>query len=86
MARDDAPYVHIGILVNDLEAAIDRYSRLGISFMEPRTVQVDHLVENGRETSLDLTIGGATMSRPLLSRITQEKSRDSRMIVEYPDR
>ena len=56
MAIDGAPYVHIGILVNDLDAAIERYSRFGISFMEPRTVRVDRLVENARETSLDLTI------------------------------
>jgi catechol 2,3-dioxygenase-like lactoylglutathione lyase family enzyme len=53
---NDAPYVHIGVLVNDLEAAIARYSLLGLTFMEPRTVPIDRLVENGRETALDLRI------------------------------
>jgi len=42
--------------VNDLDAAVERYSLLGISFMEPRTVRVDHLVENGRETAVGLRI------------------------------
>jgi catechol 2,3-dioxygenase-like lactoylglutathione lyase family enzyme len=50
------PYVHIGVLVNDLDAASARYSQLGLTFMEPRTVRVDRLVEGGRETSVDLTI------------------------------
>src|SRR6188472_324315 len=53
---NEAPYVHIGILVNDLHAAIARYSLLGLTFMEPRTVHVDRLVEDGRETEVDLTI------------------------------
>ena len=52
----DAPYAHIGVLVADLESAIGRYSRLGLTFMEPRTVHVDRLVENGTETELDLRI------------------------------
>jgi len=52
----DMPYVHIGVVVNNLEAAIGRYSLLGLTFMEPKTVRVDHLVEGGRETSVDLTI------------------------------
>jgi catechol 2,3-dioxygenase-like lactoylglutathione lyase family enzyme len=52
----DLPYVHIGIVVRDLEAAIERFSRLGLTFMEPRTVHVDRLVEDGRESELDLTI------------------------------
>jgi catechol 2,3-dioxygenase-like lactoylglutathione lyase family enzyme len=53
---NDPPYVHVGVLVNDLEASIEAYSRLGLSFMEPRTVRVERLVENGSETSLDLRI------------------------------
>ena len=64
MAADKARYVHIGILVNDLEAAIERYSRLGISFMEPRTVRVERLVEDGRETSLDLTVAFSLQGPP----------------------
>ena len=52
----DLPYVHIGILVDDLEQAIERFSRLGLTFMEPRTVRVEHLVEDGLEKQLDLRI------------------------------
>jgi catechol 2,3-dioxygenase-like lactoylglutathione lyase family enzyme len=51
-----APFAHVGVLVNDLDEAIERYSRLGLTFMEPRTVRVERLVENGTETSLDLRI------------------------------
>jgi catechol 2,3-dioxygenase-like lactoylglutathione lyase family enzyme len=53
---NDPPYVHIGIVVRDLEAAIERYSLLGLTFMEPLTVHVDRLVEGERETELDLTV------------------------------
>jgi catechol 2,3-dioxygenase-like lactoylglutathione lyase family enzyme len=53
----EMPYVHIGVIVEDLEAAIARHERaLGLTFMEPLTVHVDRLVDNGRETELDLTI------------------------------
>jgi catechol 2,3-dioxygenase-like lactoylglutathione lyase family enzyme len=50
------PFAHLGVLVNNLEEAIARYTRLGLTFMEPRTVLVERLVENGTETSLDLRI------------------------------
>jgi catechol 2,3-dioxygenase-like lactoylglutathione lyase family enzyme len=52
----DMPYVHIGFLVDDLDAAIERHSKLGVAFMEPRTVHVDRLVEDGRESEVDLRI------------------------------
>src|SRR5262245_55614155 len=52
----DLPYVHIGIVVRDLEAAIERFSLLGLTFMDPLTVHVDRLVEGERETELDLTV------------------------------
>ena len=55
-AIDEPPFVHIGVLVNDLEAAIARYSLLGLTFMEPRTVHIDRLVEHGRESEIDLRI------------------------------
>jgi catechol 2,3-dioxygenase-like lactoylglutathione lyase family enzyme len=51
-----APYVHIGVLVRDLDAAIAQYSLLGLTFMEPRTVRVERLVEDSGETALDLRI------------------------------
>jgi catechol 2,3-dioxygenase-like lactoylglutathione lyase family enzyme len=60
----DLPYVHIGVLVNDLEAAIERYSLLGLSFIEPRTVCVERLVEGERETSLDLRIAFSHQGPP----------------------
>jgi catechol 2,3-dioxygenase-like lactoylglutathione lyase family enzyme len=53
---NELPYVHIGIVVHHLEEAIERFSRLGLTFMEPRTVHVSRLVEGERETSLDLRI------------------------------
>src|SRR5690242_14832169 len=53
----EMPFVHIGVIVEDLEAAIARHERaLGLTFMEPLTVHVDRLVEDGRESELDLTI------------------------------
>jgi catechol 2,3-dioxygenase-like lactoylglutathione lyase family enzyme len=61
---NDPPYVHIGVLVNDLAAAIARYSLLGLTFMDPRTVRVDHLVEDGRETSIDLRIAFSHQGPP----------------------
>ena len=53
---NDLPYVHVGILVGNLEEAIKRFSLLGLTFMQPRTVHVERLVEGDRETSLDLRI------------------------------
>lgn len=50
------PYVHIGVIVPDLEAAIAEYERLGLRFMEPRVVHVDRLVEGSRESEIDLRI------------------------------
>ena len=52
----DLPFVHIGIVVEDLDEAIPRYERLGITFMEPQTVRVERLVEDGRESSFDLRV------------------------------
>jgi catechol 2,3-dioxygenase-like lactoylglutathione lyase family enzyme len=53
----EMPYVHIGVIVEDLEAAIARHGRaLGLTFMEPLTVHVDRLVDGGQERELDLTI------------------------------
>jgi catechol 2,3-dioxygenase-like lactoylglutathione lyase family enzyme len=51
-----APYVHIGILVDDLDRAIERYAAFGVEFMEPRTVPVERLVEAGTETQLALRV------------------------------
>ena len=52
----ELPFVHIGIVVERLEEAMPRFEKLGVTFMEPRVVRVDRLVEDGRETSLDLRI------------------------------
>ena len=51
-----APFSHIGVLVDDLDEAIERWTRLGLTFMEPKTVRVERLVENGTETAFDLRI------------------------------
>jgi catechol 2,3-dioxygenase-like lactoylglutathione lyase family enzyme len=51
------PYVHVGVLVDDLEASIQRYERLGFTFMDPMTVHVDHLEdEDGGRKEIDLTV------------------------------
>jgi len=60
----DAPYVHIGVLVPDIERAIERFSALGLTFMEPRTVHVERLVEDGAETELDLRIAFSHQGPP----------------------
>ena len=51
-----APFAHIGVLVDVLDEAIERWTRLGLTFMEPKTVRVERLVENGTETAFDLRI------------------------------
>jgi catechol 2,3-dioxygenase-like lactoylglutathione lyase family enzyme len=56
VSETEAPYVHIGILVSDLEQAIERYSALGLTFMQPRTVPVERLVEGGKEKQLGLRV------------------------------
>lgn len=53
---NESPYVHIGVVVPELEPAIAAYERLGLTFMEPRVVHVDRLVEDGHETEIDLRI------------------------------
>jgi hypothetical protein len=52
----DLPYVHIGLMVPRLEPAIAEYERFGVSFMEPRTVHVDRLVDETGEGEIDLRI------------------------------
>ena len=39
-AVNDLPYVHIGIVVRDLEAAVERFSLLGLTFRHPWLVFV----------------------------------------------
>jgi catechol 2,3-dioxygenase-like lactoylglutathione lyase family enzyme len=52
------PFDHLGILVPDLDEAIPRWERLlGVTFMAPRSVHVDRMVEaDGSEAELDLRI------------------------------
>jgi Glyoxalase/Bleomycin resistance protein/Dioxygenase superfamily len=63
-STDAAPYVHLGIMVRELERAIAQFERFGVAFMEPRSVHVDRLVENARETSLDLRIAFSRQGPP----------------------
>jgi catechol 2,3-dioxygenase-like lactoylglutathione lyase family enzyme len=60
----DLPFVHIGIMVENLEQSLERFESLGIPFMQPRVVRVDRLVEDGRETSLDLRIAFSLAGPP----------------------
>jgi catechol 2,3-dioxygenase-like lactoylglutathione lyase family enzyme len=61
----EMPYAHVGVLVDDLEAAIARYERcLGVTFMKPLTVHCDRVVEGGREQELDLTIAFSHQGPP----------------------
>ena len=60
----DAPYAHIGVLVDDLDAAIERFSALGLTFMQPRTVEVERLVEGGVEKQIDLRIAFSHQGPP----------------------
>jgi catechol 2,3-dioxygenase-like lactoylglutathione lyase family enzyme len=60
----ELPYVHIGILVDDLERALERYSALGVTFMEPRTVPVERLVEGGTEKQLALRVAFSHQGPP----------------------
>jgi catechol 2,3-dioxygenase-like lactoylglutathione lyase family enzyme len=52
----EPPFAHIGFVVPALEDAIARFERLGVTFMAPRTVRVDRLVEGGEESSFDLRV------------------------------
>jgi catechol 2,3-dioxygenase-like lactoylglutathione lyase family enzyme len=60
------PYAHIGVIVPGLEAAISQYGVLGITFMEPRIVHVDRLVEGNRVTEFDLRIAFSHQGPPHL--------------------
>ena len=60
----EMPYVHIGIVVKNLQEAVARFTLLGLSFMEPRTVHVDRLVENAKEDELDLHISFSHQGPP----------------------
>jgi catechol 2,3-dioxygenase-like lactoylglutathione lyase family enzyme len=59
-----APYVHIGIMVPDLEAAIESYATLGLTFMQPQTVKVDRLLDEGQESTIDLRIAFSHQGPP----------------------
>jgi catechol 2,3-dioxygenase-like lactoylglutathione lyase family enzyme len=60
----EAPYVHIGIMVPDLEAAIESYAPLGVTFMQPQTVQVHRLLDEGQESTIDLRIAFSHQGPP----------------------
>jgi catechol 2,3-dioxygenase-like lactoylglutathione lyase family enzyme len=60
------PYVHIGVMVPDIEAAVDDFGKLGFTFMEPRTVHVDRMVEEGNETEHDLRVAFSHQGPPRL--------------------
>lgn len=62
----DMPYSHIGVMVPDIEEAIDNFGRLGLTFMEPRTVHVDRMVEDGHETEIDLRVAFSRQGPPQL--------------------
>jgi len=53
---NEMPYVHVGVIVPELEAAIRSFERLGLTFMEPRIVHVDRMVEGDEEGEVDLRI------------------------------
>ena len=58
-------YFHVGIFVYDIEEAIARYSKtLGLSFVEPVMNGIPRLVDQGRESSLELPIAYATQGPP----------------------
>jgi catechol 2,3-dioxygenase-like lactoylglutathione lyase family enzyme len=60
------PYVHIGVMVPDIDAAVGDFARLGLTFMEPRTVHIDRMVENGNETEFDLRVAFSQQGPPQL--------------------
>jgi len=63
----EMPYVHVGVLVHDLEAAMPQYEKLGFTFMEPLTVHVDDLHdEDGERRQIDLRIVFALQGPPHL--------------------
>jgi catechol 2,3-dioxygenase-like lactoylglutathione lyase family enzyme len=56
---------HVGILVHDIDAAIEHWGRLlGVHFMPPRTVQVDRMVDAGGDGPLELTVSFSTDGAP----------------------
>ncbi len=61
----DQTYFHVGIFVNDIDQAIERYSKaLGLTFVEPIMCGIPHLVDQGRESSLELPLAYATQGPP----------------------
>jgi catechol 2,3-dioxygenase-like lactoylglutathione lyase family enzyme len=50
-------YFHVGIFVEDMSQAIDRYSKaLGLTFVEPIMCGIPNLVDGDREYSLELPL------------------------------
>jgi catechol 2,3-dioxygenase-like lactoylglutathione lyase family enzyme len=60
----ELPFVHIGILVENIDEAIPRYEQLGITFMPPQRVHVDRLIESGHESSFDLRVAFSHQGPP----------------------
>ena len=59
------PFSHIGIIVPNLERAIEAYSRLGLTFCAPRTVAVPRLCERGvDDVTLDLRVAFSYQGPP----------------------
>jgi len=59
-------YVHVGVMVDDIEAAIEDLAPIGLTFMRPRTVHVDRLVEDGQDSEIDLTVAFSLQGAPQL--------------------
>jgi catechol 2,3-dioxygenase-like lactoylglutathione lyase family enzyme len=58
-------FFHVGILVDDLELAIERFSNvLNVNFLEPTVAHVDYLEEPGRMEPFDLRISYSSDGPP----------------------
>jgi len=62
-----APFFHVGILVNDLDAAIKRFSEvMDVSFVEPVVAHVDYLEESWRTSPCDLRVAYTNQGPPYI--------------------
>jgi catechol 2,3-dioxygenase-like lactoylglutathione lyase family enzyme len=51
------PYMHLGLLVHDLDAAVARFSEvLNLTFAQPNVAHVDHMEEDGKVEPVDVRL------------------------------
>jgi catechol 2,3-dioxygenase-like lactoylglutathione lyase family enzyme len=69
------PFMHVGLLVHDLEEAVERYTDvLGAAFTDSATVHVDHMDDGGRVEPHDIRVVYSTGGPPYFEFIEMQET------------